>query len=66
MWTGQIPHDRTSVELFLLWKFFMGGTSKISKLNINYQKKDVIIESKLSHINLTIPHLTSIARAITP
>ena len=26
-----------------------------NKLNINYQKKDVILESNLSHVNLTIP-----------
>ena len=25
MWTGQIPHDRTFIQLFLLWRFFMGG-----------------------------------------
>ena len=27
----------------------------LNKLNINYQKKEVILESKLSHVNLTIP-----------
>ena len=39
---------------------FCGGFlwEDINKLNINYQKKDVILESKLSHVNLTIPHLT--------
>lgn len=25
MWTGQIPNDKTFVELCLLWRFFMGG-----------------------------------------
>jgi hypothetical protein len=38
--------------------FLWEDINKISKLNINYQKKDVILESKLSHVNLTIPHLT--------
>ncbi len=25
MWTGEVPVDRTFLELFFLWRFFMGG-----------------------------------------